>query len=211
MAEKLEKTYAMIKPDAVRKGKAEEIMQLIELNGFTIIAKQKLQLTRSRAMEFYGEHYGKPFFEGLVNFMTSGPVWALVLAKEDAIKGWRSLMGPTNTFKAQEEAPTSLRALYGTDGTQNACHGSDSPVSAIREIKFFFPKLTLEPISSGTNATDYITSKLQPALAKALTALAREKPTAEKFEAITFLANYLLNNNPNKPKVVTPDEYDPSM
>lgn len=149
----VEKTLALIKPDAVRAGKAEEIKQLIELHGFTIVAQQKLQvwwmsectqtflvyclrmllavpacmfcslskgfvcehwlcvltvclqLTRARAEEFYGEHYGKPFFPTLVNFMTSGPIWALVLAKPDAIKGWRELMGPTNVFKAREEKP----------------------------------------------------------------------------------------------------------
>lgn len=68
-------------------------------------ARFAIQLTRSRAEEFYGEHYGKPFFPRLVEFMTSGPVWALVLSKPDAIKGWRALMGPTNVFKAREEAP----------------------------------------------------------------------------------------------------------
>lgn len=105
----------------------------------------------------------------------------------------------------------SLRALFGTDGTQNATHGSDSPQSAAREIKFFFPQLVLEPLQEADAAKNYIAEKLQPALAKALTALAREKPSAEKFEAITFLANYLLTNNPNKPKIITPDEWDPSM
>ncbi|KAL3148410.1 50S ribosomal protein L3 [Trebouxia sp. C0009 RCD-2024] len=140
--EPFEKTYAMIKPDALRAGKAEEICQLIEVHGFTIIAKQKLQLTPQRAQDFYGEHKGKPFFETLVNFMTSGPVYALVLAKQNAIKEWRSLMGPTNSNTARAEKPKSLRALYGTDGTQNATHGSDSPASAAREIRFFFPQLS---------------------------------------------------------------------
>ena len=92
-------------------------------------------------MQFYGEHEGKPFFETLIGFMTSGHVTALCLSKEDAIKGWRALMGPTNSLKAREEAPTSLRALFGTDGTRNATHGSDSTTSAARELEFFFPKL----------------------------------------------------------------------
>lgn len=87
----------------------------------------------------------------------------------------------------------SLRALYGTDGTQNATHGSDSPASAAREIKFFFPNVVLEPLLEGEGAKAWITDRLQPALAKALTALAREKPSAEKFEAITFLANFLVS------------------
>ncbi len=106
--------------------------------------------------------------------------------------------------------PCSIRALYGTDGTQNACHGSDSPTSALREIKFYFPNLTLEPLLDAAAASVYISTKIQPALSNALTALAREKPSAERFEAITFLAEYLLNNNPNKPRVVLPDAWDPS-
>ncbi|GFR52672.1 hypothetical protein Agub_g15296, partial [Astrephomene gubernaculifera] len=210
MAE-LEKTLALIKPDAVRAGKASEIMQLIELNGFTIIAKQKMQLTRARAEEFYGEHKGKEFFPKLVNFMTSGPIWALVLAKPGAILAWRALMGPTNVFKARAEQPKCLRALYGTDGTQNATHGSDSPASAAREIKFYFPALIPDPVTEATAAADYIAKRLQPALSKALAALAREKPSADKFEAITFVATYLLQNNPNKPKVLLPDEWDPAL
>eukprot|EP00891_Asterochloris_glomerata_P007451 jgi/Astpho2/7451/e_gw1.00114.172.1_t len=135
----LESTLAMIKPDAVKAGKAEEICQLIELAGFTIVAKQKLQLSRQRAEEFYGEHKGKPFFERLVAFMTSGPIYAMVLARENAIYQWRTLMGPTNVFVARAEKPKCLRALYGTDGTMNATHGSDSRASASREIRFHFP------------------------------------------------------------------------
>lgn len=84
------------------------------------------QLTRRRAEEFYAEHAGKPFFAGLVEFMTSGPIYALCLAKAHAIHAWRAAMGPTNSEKARETAPKSLRALFGTDGRRNACHGSDS-------------------------------------------------------------------------------------
>lgn len=141
----------------------QEIKQIIEFSGFSIIAQQKLQvafeplrmpcihiyspllqLTATRAAEFYSEHEGKPFFSNLVSFMTSGPIWAVVLAKPGAIKAWRELMGPTNSIKAREEKPRCLRALYGADGTQNATHGSDSPASAAREIKFFFPTLVLD-------------------------------------------------------------------
>ncbi|DBB13616.1 hypothetical protein WJX82_009787 [Trebouxia sp. C0006] len=200
--EPFEKTYAMIKPDALRAGKAEEICQLIEVHGFTIIAKQKLQLTQQRAQEFYGEHKGKSFFETLVNFMTSGPVYALVLAKQNAIKEWRSLMGPTNSNTARAEKPKSLRALYGTDGTQNATHGSDSPASAAREIRFFFPQLSQEAVVDGVG--QYMESVLQPVLVQGLTVLAKEKPCAHPIEALSFLGQWLLDNNPNKPRVVLP-------
>ncbi|KAK9817643.1 hypothetical protein WJX72_000069 [[Myrmecia] bisecta] len=181
-------------------------MQLIELAGFTIVAQQKLQLTAQRAGEFYAEHKGKPFYSGLISFMTSGPIYALVLAKEDAIRSWRSLMGPTNVFVARAEQPKSLRALYGTDGTQNATHGSDSPASARREIGFFFPKLMLDPLATSEQAQRYLEDKLQPTLLKGLTALAKQKPSADKQEALAFLANWLLNNNPNKPRMVAPED-----
>ena len=141
--------------------------------------------------------------------------WACIVHPAPLVHNTHSSGAAHSTHQRAEPAlnppPRSLRALYGTDGTQNATHGSDSPDSAAREIKFFFPSLVLEPLAEPDPAKDYITKKLQPALSKALTALAREKPSAEKFEAITFLANYLLNNNPNKPRIVTPDEWDPSV
>jgi nucleoside-diphosphate kinase len=87
---------------------------------------------------FYGEHRGKHFYKGLIDFMTSDVVVGMELVADGAIKGWRELLGPTNTFRAKEEAPDSIRALYGTDGTRNACHGSDAPASAERELEYFF-------------------------------------------------------------------------
>ena len=89
-------------------------MQLIEMDGFTILDKRQVQLTEQRAREFYAEHAGKPFFPALISFMTSGPIWALHLHHQDAVTKWRDLMGPTNTQKARAEAPLTLRALYGT-------------------------------------------------------------------------------------------------
>jgi len=86
--------------------------QAIEKAGFTVVTKSHVQLTAGRAAEFYAEHTGKPFFEKLCGFMSSGPLVALVLAKSDAIPAWRALMGPTNSLTAKEEAPDSLRARY---------------------------------------------------------------------------------------------------
>ena len=90
--------------------------------------------------EFYGEHKGKHFFSSLMSFLTSDVVVGMELVKENAITSWRQLLGPTNTQKAKDEAPSSLRAQFGTDGTKNACHGSDSATSADRELKYFFGK-----------------------------------------------------------------------
>lgn len=130
------KTYAMIKPDAIKR--AGEIIQRIEKNDFVICQAKKIHLSRSDAAKFYGEHEGKPFFEKLMAFVTSGPVLSLELMGVDSVRKWRELLGPTNTQKAREEAPESLRAVFGTDATRNACHGADSNESAEREIDFFF-------------------------------------------------------------------------
>jgi nucleoside diphosphate kinase len=95
-------------------------VQLVELDGFEILARRQVLLTATQAREFYAEHVGKPFFPRLQSFMTSGPIWALILAKNNAIAAWRTLMGPTDTEKAKLEAPYSLRALYGT-GMERVC------------------------------------------------------------------------------------------
>ncbi|GMH51027.1 hypothetical protein TL16_g10037 [Triparma laevis f. inornata] len=134
----VERTLAMIKPDAVKNGSVDSIVEKIEAAGFVVVARKNQQLSAAQAAEFYAEHEAKPFFGGLTTFMTSGPVVALLLEKPDAIKDWRALMGPTNTEKARAEAPESLRALFGTDGTMNATHGSDSFISAAREAAFWF-------------------------------------------------------------------------
>lgn len=133
---KKEKTLALIKPDAYLK--CGRIIDAIQSDGFRIAQLRTIQLTRRDAEEFYAEHRGKPFYEGLTDFMSSGTIVAMELVADGAIQKWRRLIGPTNTFTAQKEAPNSLRALYGTDGTRNACHGSDAIASAEREIGFFF-------------------------------------------------------------------------
>lgn len=205
MAE-VEKTFALIKPDAVRNGQEQSILQAIELAGFTIVTRTRVKLTKERAADFYAEHKGKPFFDNLVAFMSSGPLIALVLAKMDAIVAWRALMGPTNSLTAKETEPTCLRARFGTDGTQNATHGSDSTASATREIRFFFPKLVLDPLPDADAARAFVMKTLQPTLVKGLTALCKAKPTADKLEAITWIAHWLLDNNPNKPQPMGSDD-----
>lgn len=99
----LERTFAMIKPDAIYK--ADEIMEIIEQHGFSILQKRRVQLKPEQTSEFYAEHFGKMFFPSLVGYISGGPVMAMVLAKHNAIMDWRALMGPTNTLKAREIAP----------------------------------------------------------------------------------------------------------
>lgn len=135
----MERTFAIIKPDAIKAKNAGKIIDRIEQEGFGVIAMKKLQLTRDQAYDFYSVHKGKPFLDELVKFMISGPVIVMALEKENAIQAWRDLMGPTDPEKATD--PNCLRKLYGTDIGCNATHGSDAPETAKTEIRFFFPEL----------------------------------------------------------------------
>ncbi len=131
----LEKTLSIIKPDAISKGFAEEICKRLEDAGLKIASKKSLHLTEEEAEGFYIEHKGKPFFEALINFMTSGPIQVQILEAEDAIIKYRDLMGSTNPKEASEG---TLRRDFAESIDANAVHGSDSPESAEREIKYFF-------------------------------------------------------------------------
>ena len=131
----VERTFAIIKPDAVKKKVAGQILARIEASGLEIVAMKKLQLSEQGAKGFYAVHKARPFFADLVKFMTSGPVVALVLEGEGAIKKWRDLMGPTNS---QQAPKGTMRGDFGTDVEQNATHGSDAPETARLEISYFF-------------------------------------------------------------------------
>lgn len=133
-----ERTLAMIKPDAVRNGFVAEMISQIAQNDLVVVHTKFVQFDSDGAQDFYAEHVGKGFFPNLEAFMTSGPAVVLILEGPEAVFRWRALMGPTNTAAAKASAPKSLRAQFGTDGTQNACHGSDSPFSSMREINFWY-------------------------------------------------------------------------
>ncbi len=134
----MEKTFAIIKPDAVKAGYTGKIIDRIESEGFNILGMRKMHMTKAQAEAFYAVHKERPFFGELVEFMISGPVVVMVLAKDGAIKAWRDLMGATNPAQA---APNTLRKLYGASVGENATHGSDAPETAAVEVKFFFPEL----------------------------------------------------------------------
>jgi nucleoside-diphosphate kinase len=131
----LERTLAIIKPDAVANRGTGAILQKVEESGLEIVAMKRLRLTEELARGFYAVHKQRPFYGDLVKFMTSGPVVVLVLQGEHAIRRWRDLMGPTNS----EEAPAgTVRGDHGTDVERNASHGSDAPETARVEISYFF-------------------------------------------------------------------------
>jgi len=135
-----EQTLALIKPDVVADGKADEIVELIESVGFTVLDRAQITLSKERAEEFYTEHKGKDFFDELIAFMTSGELVALKLEKKNAIGAWRALMGAADSNVARKETPRSIRALYGSSTIKNATHGSVSIQTAARELAFFFPQ-----------------------------------------------------------------------
>ena len=130
-----QRTFGIIKPDAVANKVAGPIIARIEESGLSIVAMKRMQLDEQTAKGFYAVHKERPFFGELVSFMTRGPVVALVMEGDDAIRRWRDLMGPTNS----EEAPAgTLRGDFGTNIEQNAVHGSDAPETAQIEISYFF-------------------------------------------------------------------------
>ena len=125
----------MIKPDGVKRGLTGEVIRRIEQKGFRIVGLKQLVISRGTAETHYGEHKGKPFYEGLVNFITSGPVVAMVLEGEGAILEWRKMMGATNP---KDAAPGTIRGDFATILDENVAHGSDAPETAEREIGLFF-------------------------------------------------------------------------
>ncbi|PYU12082.1 MAG: nucleoside-diphosphate kinase [Acidobacteria bacterium] len=131
----MERTLAIVKPDAVGRGLLGEILARIHKAGFQIIAIKSLRLTKAEAEGFYAVHRGKPFFAPLTAFMSSGKVVAMVLEAENAIARWRDTMGATDPAKA---APGTIRREFGTDIQNNCTHGSDAPDTAAFEIGYFF-------------------------------------------------------------------------
>jgi nucleoside-diphosphate kinase len=130
-----ERTFAMIKPDAVANRHVGEIIAFIEEHGFQIVGMKVRRIARHEADAFYAVHRERPFFKGLVEFMTEGPVVVMVLQREDAIAKWREIMGATNPANAAEG---TIRKRFAENIERNSAHGSDAPETAAVEIPFFF-------------------------------------------------------------------------
>src|SRR5690625_163105 len=131
----IERTFAMVKPDGVQRALVGEIISRIERKGLRIVALKQMTISRELAETHYGEHKGKPFFEGLVSFITSGPVVAMIVEGENAIAEWRKMMGATNPADA---ALGTIRGDFASTIDENVAHGSDAPETAKREIGIFF-------------------------------------------------------------------------
>ena len=131
----VERTLFLVKPDAVERGLVGEIVSRFERRGFTLRGLKLIRVTEQQAAEHYVEHVGKPFYPGLVEFITSGPVVAMVLEGPGAVSTVRTMMGATNPL---DSAPGTMRGDYALELGQNVVHGSDSPASAEREIAIYF-------------------------------------------------------------------------
>jgi len=131
----LERTFSMIKPDAVAAGQTGEILTLIQKAGFRVLAMRLTRMTDAQARGFYAVHRERPFYEGLVNFMTEGPIVVMALEREDAVKGLREVMGATNPANAAEG---TIRQRFAQNIERNCIHGSDAPETAEAELRFFF-------------------------------------------------------------------------
>lgn len=140
LSKALQLTLALIKPDAVAHPVISEALhgKILE-NNFIIVRCKRLVWTKPESEKFYAEHSGRFFYQRLVEYMSSGPMQAYVLARDDAVHHWRELMGPTKVFRARHSAPDTIRGQFGLTDTRNTTHGSDSVESAHKEIKFFFP------------------------------------------------------------------------
>jgi nucleoside-diphosphate kinase len=134
----VQRTLVLVKPDGVRRGLAGEVISRLERKGLTLVALELRTLDRETAEQHYGEHRERPFFGELVEFITGGPLVALVVEGPNAVAGTRRLMGVTNPVEA---TPGSIRGDYALEIGQNLVHGSDSEDSAKREIGIFFPNL----------------------------------------------------------------------
>jgi nucleoside-diphosphate kinase len=138
----MERTFAIIKPDAVRRHLIGRILQRIEEAGFTVRAMRLRHLTKKEAEGFYAVHSARPFFGSLTDFMSSGPAVLLALEAPDAIRKWRTLMGATDPAKAE---PGTLRRDFGESIEFNVTHGSDAPETAAFELGYFFPGIEFTP------------------------------------------------------------------
>jgi nucleoside-diphosphate kinase len=136
----LERTFGIVKPDAVAKGAIGGVIEMIEKAGLKVVALRHTRLSQAQAEGFYAVHKARPFFKDLVAFMTSGPCVVMALEGENAVARYREVMGPTDSKKAPEG---TIRQKYGTDIERNAAHGSDAPDTAKAELSFFFTGIDL--------------------------------------------------------------------
>jgi len=202
----MERTLAIVKPDVVRNGHLDAVMEVIKENGFTVLASQQVDLSQQRAAQFYG---AVPAV--VARYLASGPSQVMVLGKPGALVAWQKLVGSSDPAEADA---SSLAGRFGADALRNGFHYSPSATKAKSEINFFFPQLRVETLPSLSEVNDALNMKPAPrphveaqkslndVLIEGLTQLCHVKPIGN--DAITWLGQWLLRNNPNKPFVGEP-------
>ncbi|XP_024523992.1 nucleoside diphosphate kinase homolog 5 isoform X2 [Selaginella moellendorffii] len=196
-----ELTLALIKPDALKAGHDREIRYAMHAHGFVIVHEAYIKFTSVRAGIFYDHHRGKPWFQRLTRFMSSGPVHGFVLGKERAARSWNVVIGPTDPEQARKESPLSLRARFGRDILRNAVHGSFNAARARQEIKFIFPNVVMDPLPDPPKARITFDKTLKRTLIMGLTALCKAKPYSEPLKVLRWFARWLQEHNPNRPYI----------
>jgi nucleoside-diphosphate kinase len=206
----MDTTLAIIKPDVILNGNLDIVMDVIRKNKFTILASESMNLSQQRAEQFYGDSCTR----ALKMYMSSGPSQVLVLGKPGALVAWQKLVGPADPAEARQTKPDSLVARFGADAVSNGFHASESNESAKKEIDFFFPQLRVDKLPSLLEVEEALNKKppprphveqsksLQDVLVDGLVHLCSVKPIGQ--DAITYLAHWLLRNNPNKPSIAEP-------
>lgn len=212
----IESTLAIIKPDVLRNGFLPKVMERLADNGFSLIASETLHLSVERAEQLFESQSEDPNYNAILRYMSSGPSMALVLAKPGAVQAWKNICGPAKVSEARKNQPFSLRARYATDDVMNGFHGSESIAAASSEINIYFPQLTVDKVPSLLEVEDLLNRKPAPrlyveeqkslndVLVEGLTQLCRVKPLG--LDAITWLGEWMLRNNPNKPSVELPND-----
>ncbi|KAJ3294645.1 NME NM23 member 5 [Borealophlyctis nickersoniae] len=194
----MDRVFVLIKPEA--SSHEDDIIYKLKQNGFKIINRRRTRLTPDQAADFYAKYSADEAFDELIEKMTSGPVVALAMLRYNGLEEVRNLLGNEDPAVAREKSPQSLRALYGKDELLNGLHASDSPESVARETQIFFPDTFVETPSPPESAKVFFERSLYPTLTQGLTQLCKEKPA----NPTAWLGNWLLENNPNKPKVTEP-------
>lgn len=220
---KLQRTLCIVKPDGMQNILA--IRAAIKHAGFTVLKEKQMTFTEDRAKEFYRSLKGKPAFSTTVKEASSGPCTVMVLCRLEAVAVFKQLMGPEHSKEARQQRPRSLRALFGRDGQRNAVFGSESAQSAAWDICFFFPEIGSDPVPDDEEVRDFLFRKtavasmdlksltgntdtssfaadptLQQLLSKGLMALCQVQPKG--VQAVKWLSQWLMDNNPNQPAVV---------
>lgn len=222
----VQRTLCILKPDAL--SEMMYIKKQLEDAGFSIIQQEQIQLTQVRAEEFYRDHADKTYFNSMVKYMTSGPVVVMVLCRLEAVACLNQVLGPENGKDARKLFPKSIRAQFGKDGIRNAVHGSATLKAAQREVGFFFPEMGTDPYPEDDEVKDFLFRKsaiasmdidsisepdptgitiepsLQQFISRGLMALCQVQPKG--MDAVRWLSQWMLENSPNDPVVVEPDE-----